>query len=54
MTRKLTAAQATIQAHGDYAAIHAAQCADELIAEGDMEWRRVLVPLGARAAGSLS
>ena len=34
------AAQATIQAHGDHAAFHAAQRADELLAEGDMEGRR--------------
>ena len=35
------AAQATIQAHGDDAGPHAAQRADELMAEGDMEGRRV-------------
>ena len=35
------AAQATIQQYGDEAGIHAAQRADELMAEGDMEGRRV-------------
>ena len=34
------AAQATIQAYGDGAGLHAAQRADELMAEGDMEGRR--------------
>ncbi len=33
------AAQATVQAHGDGAALHAAQRADELLAAGDMEDR---------------
>ncbi len=35
------AAQATIQEYGDGAALHAAQRADELMAEGDMEGRAV-------------
>ncbi len=35
------AAQATIQEYGDGAAPHAAQRADELLAAGDMEGRRV-------------
>ncbi len=35
------AAQATIQRYGEGAALHAAQRADELLAEGDMEGRRV-------------
>ena len=35
------AAQAIIKSHGDGAALHAAQRADELMAEGDMEGRRV-------------
>ena len=34
-------AQATIQAYGDEAGIHAAQRADELMAAGDMDRRRV-------------
>ena len=39
--RSNRAAQATIQAYGDGAGLHAAQRADELMAEGDMEGRRV-------------
>ena len=35
------AAQATIQEHGDEATLHAAQRADELLAEGDMDGRAV-------------
>ncbi len=35
------AAQAAIQEYGDGAALHAAQRADELLAAGDMEGRRV-------------
>ena len=35
------AAQAVIKSHSDGAALHAAQRADELMAEGDMEGRRV-------------
>ena len=35
------AAQATIQEYGDGAGLHAAQRADELMAEGDMEGRAV-------------
>ncbi len=35
------AAQATITRYGDEAGIHAAQRADELMAEGDMEGRAV-------------
>lgn len=35
------AAQAAIKAHGEAAALHAAQRADELLADGDMEGRRV-------------
>ncbi len=35
------AAQATIQVYGDGAGLHAAQRADELLALGDMEGRRV-------------
>ena len=35
------AAQATIDQHGDGAGLHAAQRADELLAAGDMEGRRV-------------
>ena len=35
------AAQATIQQYGDNAALHATQRADELLAAGDMEGRRV-------------
>ncbi len=35
------AAQATIQVYGDDAGLHAAQRADELMAAGDMEGRRV-------------
>ena len=35
------AAQATIQAHGESAALHAAQRADELLAAGDMDGRAV-------------
>ncbi len=39
------AAQATIQEYGDEAGIHAAQRADELMAEGDIDgradWHRV-------------
>ena len=39
------AAQATISRYGDDAALHAAQRADELMAEGDMEgraaWHRI-------------
>ena len=35
------AAQATIDQHGDGAGLHAAQRADALMAEGDMEGRRV-------------
>ena len=35
------AAQATISRYGDDAALHAAQRADELLAAGDMEGRRV-------------
>ena len=35
------AARATIQVYGDGAALHAAQRADELMAEGGMEGRRV-------------
>ena len=35
------AAQATIQAHDDGAALHAAQRADELMVAGDMEGRAV-------------
>ena len=35
------AAQVTIQEHGDSAGLHAAQRADELLAAGDMEGRRV-------------
>ncbi len=35
------AAQATISRYGDDAALHAAQRADELMAEGDMECRAV-------------
>ena len=35
------AAQATIQAYGDGAGLHAAQRADELLAAGDMSGRRV-------------
>ena len=34
------AAQATIQVYGDGAGLHAAQRADELLAEGDMDGRR--------------
>ncbi len=40
------AAQATIQAYGDEASIHAAQRADELMAEGDMAGRRVWHRIG--------
>ncbi|MCZ6870838.1 MAG: hypothetical protein O7G84_15155 [Gammaproteobacteria bacterium] len=35
------AAQATISRYGDDTALHAAQRADELLAAGDMEGRRV-------------
>ncbi len=35
------AAQATISRYGDDAVLHAAQRADELMAEGDMEGRAV-------------
>ncbi len=35
------AAQATIDQHGDGAGLHAAQRADELLAAGDMDGRRV-------------
>ncbi len=35
------AVQTVIKSHGDGAALHAAQRADELMAEGDMEGRRV-------------
>ncbi len=35
------AAQATIQTYGDGAGLHAAQRADEIMAEGDMEGRAV-------------
>ncbi len=35
------AAQATIDQYGDGAGLHAAQRADELLAEGDMDGRRV-------------
>ncbi len=35
------AAQATISRYGDGAALHAAQRADELMASGDMDGRRV-------------
>ncbi len=35
------AAQATIQAYGDGAALHAAQRADELMAAGNVEGRAV-------------
>ncbi len=35
------AAQATITRYGDNAALHAAQRADELLAEGDMDGRAV-------------
>ncbi len=35
------AAQATIEAHGEGAALHAAQRADELMANGNMDGRRV-------------
>ena len=35
------AAQATIQEHGDGAGLHAARRADELLAAGDMDGRRV-------------
>ncbi len=35
------AAQATVARYGDDAALHAAQRADELMAEGDMEGRAV-------------
>ncbi len=37
----LYTAQATITRYGDEASIHAAQRADELMAEGDMDGRRV-------------
>ena len=40
------AAQATIKRYGDEAGIHAAQRADELMAEGDMEGRRVWHRIG--------
>ncbi len=35
------AAQATVQRYGDAARLHAAQRADELMAEGDMDGRAV-------------
>ena len=41
------AAQATIQTYGDGAGLQAAQRADELMAEGDMEGRRVWHRIGA-------
>ena len=39
----LRAAQATIKAYGDATALHAAQRADELMAEGDMDGQRVWI-----------
>ncbi len=40
------AAQAVVKSHGDGAALYAAQRADELLAEGDMEGRRVWHRIG--------
>ena len=40
------AASAVVKSHGDGAALHAAQRADELMAEGDMEGRRVWHRIG--------
>lgn len=40
------AAQAVVKSHGDGAALHAAQRADELMATGDMAGRRVWHHIG--------
>ncbi len=40
------AAQATISRYGDYAGIHAAQRADELLTAGDLDGRRVWHRIG--------
>ena len=48
------AAQAVIKSHGDTAALHAAQRADELLAEGDMEGRRVWHRIGEAIAELVS
>ena len=40
------AAQAVVKSHGGGAALHAAQRADELLAEGEMEGRRVWHRIG--------
>ena len=45
------AAQATIQAYGDGAGLHAAQRADELPADGDMEGRRMWLKQVAAQCG---
>ena len=44
------AAQAVFKSHGDGAALHAAQRAGELMAEGDMEGRRVWHRIGEAIA----
>jgi len=48
MTKKeiYLAAQAVVKSHGNGAALHAAQGADELMVEGDMEGRRVWHRIG--------
>ena len=48
------AAQVVIKSHGDGAALHAAQRADELMAAGDMEGRRVWHRIGEAIADLIS
>ncbi len=45
------AAQAVVKSHGGGAALHAAQRADELLAEGEMEGRRVWHRIGEAIRG---
>lgn len=48
------AAQAVVKSRGDGAALHAAQRADELLADGDMEGRRVWHRIGEAITGLVS
>ena len=41
-----SAAQAVVKSYGDGALLHAAQRADELLAEGDMDGRRIWHRIG--------
>ena len=45
------AAQAVVKSHGGDGALHAAQRADELLAEGEMEGRRVWHRIGEAIRG---